>query len=144
MLVVRLTSALFFSVVSLVIAVIHVYWGFGGEWGITAAVPTIDGRRVLEPTPVASFVVAILETLAAIVICGRVGLFSTGALTPLFRFGAFCLCGVLAIRTVGDLHTCGLFKTVHGTPFAEWDTRCHTPLCLILTVLAGIVAFGPA
>ena len=76
-------------------------------------------------------------------ICGRVGLFATGSWSALFRFVAWCVCGAFLLRAVGDLKMFGLFKTVHGTPFAYWDTRLYSPLCFVLSVLAGTVASGP-
>ena len=129
--------------VLLFLAGLHVYWALGGKWGSFATVPTIAGRRAFDPRPLATCVVAFLLVLGAATIYGRVSLFATSSWSAIFRFGAWCLCGGFLLRTVGNLKTFGFFKTVHGTPFAYWDTRLYSPLCLVLTVLAGIVASGP-
>lgn len=140
---VRWICALAFAAVLLFLAALHVYWALGGKSGKFATVPTVEGRRTLDPTPLATCVVALLLVLGAATICGRAGLFAIGSRSALFRFGAWCVCGAFLLRTVGDLRTFGLFKTVGGTLFAYWDTRLYTPLCLVLTVLSGTVASGP-
>jgi hypothetical protein len=139
---IRLICALVFAAVILFLAGLHVYWALGGKWGSFATIPTIDGHHTINPTPLATLVVALLLVIGAVTICGQAGLFVTGSWSPLFRFGAWCLCGVFLLRTVGNLKTFGFFKTVHGTPFAYWDTRLYSPLCLVLATLAALVASG--
>jgi hypothetical protein len=34
----------------------------------------------------------------------------------------------------------GFFKQIHDTGFAYWDTRLFSPLCLLISVLAFLVA----
>ena len=132
-----------FAAVLASLAGLHVYWALGGKWGSFATVTIIADRRTFDPTPLATCVVAFSLVIGAATICGRVGLFATGSWSALFRFGAWCVCGAFLLRALGDLKTFGLFKTVHGTPFAYWDTRLYSPLCFALTVLAGTVASGP-
>jgi hypothetical protein len=140
---IRLICALVFAAELLFLAGLHVYWALGGRWGKFATVPTIAGRRTFDPRPPATCLVAFLLVIGAATICGRTGLFATGSWSSLFSLGAWCVCGVFLLRTVGDLKTFGLLKTVHGTTFAYWDTRLYSPLCFVLTVLAGTVASGP-
>jgi hypothetical protein len=139
----RSICALVFAAVLLFLAGLHVYWALGGKWGSFATVPTIADRRTFDPTPLATCAVAFSLVIGAATICGRVGMFTTGYWSALFRFGAWCVCGAFLLRAVGDLKMFGLLKTVHGTPFAYWDTRLYSPLCFVLSVLAGIVASGP-
>ncbi len=138
----RLICALIFAAVLLFLSCLHVYWALGGTWGNSATVPTIEGRRTINPGPLATCVVALLLFMGAITICGRVGLFATGPLSVLFHAGAWCLCAVFFLRSIGNLKTFGFLKTVHGTPFAYWDTRLYSPLCFVLACLAGLVASG--
>jgi hypothetical protein len=140
---IRLICALLFAMVLLFLAGLHVYWALGGKWGTFATIPTIEGRRTINPTPLATFVVAFLLVIGAVTICGKAGLLPTGAWSAYFSFASWCLCGVFLLRAIGNMKTFGLFKTVHGTPFAYWDTHLYSPLCLALAVLAGVVASGP-
>ncbi len=137
-----LLCALVFAAVLLFLAALHVYWAMGGNWASSVTVPTIAGRRVINPTPFATYVVAFLLVMGAIIICGQAHLFATGRLSPLFRIASWCLCGVFLLRAVGDFKTFGIFKTVHATAFAFWDTRLYSPLCFVLAVLAAVVSAG--
>jgi len=102
----------------------------------------MNGRRTLNPSPLATYVVAFLLAAGAVTMCGGVGLFQTGPLTWLFRLGTWCLFGVFLLRAFGNLKTFGLFKSVQGTQFAYWDTHLYSPLCLLLAALAAVVAGG--
>ena len=139
---IRLVSALMLISVMLFLAGLHVYWALGGKWGTFAAVPTIEGRRTINPTPLATSVVAFLLVVGAVAICARVGMFATGAWSAWFGFASWCLCGVFLLRAIGNRQTFGLFKAVHGTPFSHWDTLLYSPLSLVLGVLAAIGASG--
>jgi len=138
----RLICALVFAAVLLFLAGLHVYWALGGAWGSAATIPTMNGRRTLNPSPLATYVVAFLLAAGAVTMCGGVGLFQTGPLTWLFRLGTWCLFGVFLLRAFGNLKTFGLFKSVQGTQFAYWDTHLYSPLCLLLAMLAAVVAVG--
>ncbi len=139
---ISLVCALLFAAALLFLAALHVYWAMGGNWGSSVTVPTIAGRRVINPTPFVTYVVAFLLVMGAIVICGQAHLFATGRFSALFRAGSWCLCGVFLLRAMGDFKTFGIFKTVRATAFAFWDTRLYSPLCLVLAVLAAVVCAG--
>ena len=111
------------------------YWALGGAWGSSVTVPTMEGRRTINPTRHATYGEAFLLVMGAVIICGQVHLFATGRFSSLFRLGSWCLGGVFSLRAMGNLKTFGIFKTVYGTPFAYWDTRLYSPLCLVLAVL---------
>jgi Protein of unknown function (DUF3995) len=133
---------LVFAAVLLLLAAVHVYWALGGDWGSSATVPTMEGRRTINPSRLATYAVALLLVVGAVIICGQVQLFATGRFSALFRLGSWFLCGVFLLRTMGNLKTFGIFKTVYGTVFADWDTRLYSPLCFALAVLAGVCPRG--
>ncbi|MFZ0480545.1 MAG: DUF3995 domain-containing protein [Terriglobales bacterium] len=139
---IRLICAFVFAAVLLLLAALHVYWALGGQWGISATIPTVEGRRTINPGRGATFAVAFLLVMGAAIACGQVHLFATGRFSVLFRVGSWCLCGVFLLRAMGDFRTFGVFKTVRGTAFADWDTKLYSPLCFVLAVLAGMVSLG--
>jgi len=139
---VRLICALVFTAVLLFLAGLHVYWAVGGTWGNSATIPTVNGRRTLNPSPLATYLVAFLLAAGAVIMGGRASLFDAGPLSALFRLGSWCLAGVFLLRSIGNLKTFGFFKSVQGTTFAYWDTHLYSPLCLVLAVLAGVVSSG--
>jgi Protein of unknown function (DUF3995) len=139
---IRLVCALVFAAVLLFLAALHVYWALGGDWGSSVTVPTMEGRRTINPIRLATYAVAFLLVMGAVIICGQVHLFATGRFSALFRPGSWCLCAVFFLRALGNFKTFGIFKTVYGTAFADWDTRLYSPLCLVLAVLAAVVSSG--
>jgi hypothetical protein len=139
---IRPVCASVFAVALLFLSGLHVYWALGGKWGSSATVPTIGDRRTFNPSARATYAVAFLLFIAAVTVWGQASAFVKGPWLTWFAFGSWCISGVFLLRAVGNLKTFGVFKTVHGTPFASWDTRLYTPLCLALALLAGIVASG--
>jgi len=122
---------------------LHAYWALGGRWGSAYTVPTINGRRSFDPSPLGTWVVCGLLGLAVIIVMGKSGWIAPGPLPVLFDVGVWGLGLVFVLRAVGNLRTFGFFKIVKGTPFADWDTWFYSPLCLLLALLAAGLAWSP-
>ena len=125
------------------LSLLHGYWALGGRWGSAYTVPTINGRRSFDPSPLATWMICGLLALAMIIVVGKSGWIATGPLPVLFDVGVWGLGFVFVLRAVGNLRTFGFFKTVKGTPFADWDTWFYSPLCLLLALLAAGLATLP-
>jgi hypothetical protein len=122
---------------------LHAYWALGGRWGSAYTVPTVNGRRIFDPSPVATWVVCALLGIAVIIVVGKAGWIGTDSVPVLFDVGVWVLGLVFMLRAVGNLRTFGFFKTLTGTPFADWDTWFYSPLCLLLALLAAGLARLP-
>jgi Protein of unknown function (DUF3995) len=122
---------------------LHAYWALGGRWGSAYAIPTVRGRRSFDPSPFAAWVVCGLLGIAVIVVMGKIGWIGTTALGMVFDAGVWGLSLVFLLRAVGNLRTFGFFKSITGTPFAQWDTWLYSPLCLLLALLAAELARLP-
>lgn len=121
----------------------HVYWAAGGTAGKAAAIPSLDGRPVLKPTPVVTAAVAFgLAAMAAWlgVSIGWPGLPAFPAVDVLVQTGVWLMAAVFALRAVGDFHYAGFFKSVRDSRFARLDTMFYSPLCVCLALLTGISA----
>lgn len=112
--------------VLLVLAAIHVYWAVGGTAGSNTVIPTRDGQPLFRPSRMTTLAVAILLSCVAEVIFNG------------HRLGSWLLAALFAARAVGEFRYVGFFKRVTGTPFAIWDTRLFSPLCVVIA--AGCVA----
>lgn len=122
------------------LSLLHVYWALGGRSGTVAVIPTVEGRATLSPSAFATWVVAFLLALSAFLLVGAVA-----GLEPtwVFRLGCAGLGVVMLARAIGDFRIVGFFKRVRDTEFARNDTRFFAPLCLGLSIAAGLVAvFG--
>lgn len=132
----RLTLAIPLVVILSGLSLLHAYWALGGRWGSAFTVPTISGRRMFDPGPLATWLVAGLLAFAAILVMGDAGWIKTGQLSGVFQAGVWVLGLVFLLRAIGNFRSFGFFKTIQGTPFAHWDTWLYSPLCLLLALLA--------
>jgi len=139
----RLLFAMPLAVILGGLSLLHAYWALGGQRGSAYSAPTVNGRRMFDPTPAATWVVCGLLGIAVIVVMGKAGWIGTGPLPVLFDAGVWLLGLVFALRSIGNLRTFGFFKTITDTPFAEWDTWLYSPLCLLLALLAAGLARLP-
>lgn len=122
------------------LSLLHAYWALGGRWGSAYTVPTVSGRRMFDPTPLATWVVSGLLLIAVALVMGKAGWIRTGAPSVVFDIGIWILSLVFLLRAVGNLRSFGFFKTLKDTPFARWDTWLYSPLCVLLALLAAGVA----
>lgn len=114
------------------LSVLHVYWAFGGLWGSSVAIPQLQGRAAFAPSGVVTFAVAMALASAALValLAGHIVPWAQASWLP--RWSALGLALLFFARSIGEFRYVGFFKRVRGTPFATWDTRLFSPLCLLL------------
>jgi hypothetical protein len=125
------------------ISVLHAYWALGGRWGSAFTVPTVSGQRMFNPTPAATWLVCFAFGIAAVMVMGKVGWIGIGPLGWVFDACLWGLSLVFLLRAIGNLRSFGFFKTVKGTPFAQWDTWLYSPLCVLMAMLAAGLARLP-
>ena len=125
------------------LSLLHAYWALGGKWGGAHTVPTVSGRRLFDPTPLATWTVAGLLAIAVVLVIGKAGWITARPIDWVFDAGVWGLGFVFLLRAIGNLRTFGFFKTIQDTPFAHWDTWLYSPLCLLLALLAAGLARLP-
>ena len=124
-------------VLLLLICAIHLYWGFGGKWGLDVSVPEQNGTRAFQPGRAATLVVAVLFGGMALFFLYKIGQLPVAdAFVPgwLSQYGLWLLASVFLLRAIGDFRYVGFTKRVRSTRFAKLDTRFYSPLCLVLGV----------
>ena len=128
-LIVRAAYAL--SVALTILSVLHLYWAFGGTWGLAAALgrQEIDARTALR---IAAGAVAIALLIAAVGVLGRVGLWGKFLPWVLFSWGTWALVGALFLAALLNL-----------TARTWMERLVFAPLALTLGVLALIIARSP-
>ncbi len=112
------------------LALMHVYWAFGGRVGKSVAVPEVEGRHTFVPSTAGTLAVAGALFFAAFVVAIAGGLLTVGGYRGVFRILAYGLSATFLARAVGDFRLVGIFKRVRGTRFATLDTTVFVPLCL--------------
>jgi hypothetical protein len=124
------------------VAVLHLYWAFGGLRGSHDAVPHVDGKRLFQPGTAATVVVAGLLAVASALVLERARL-GPGIIPPAVSlWGTWSVAAVLTARAVGEFNYLGFFKRHRGTRFASLDTRIYSPLALGLGIGTAIIAWG--
>lgn len=128
-----------------VLGVIHLYWAARGIKGRSVALPEKDGRPVMQPSRGGTVAVAVGLFGGALTLLARLGLVRLPVPPSWPRWGAWTLAALFGLRAIGEFRYVGLFRRVKGTPFARWDSRLFTPLCIAIAIGSALVAAtGPA
>jgi cation transport ATPase len=129
-----MTSA-YFSVPTLcAIALVHVYWAFGGSLGKRAAIPEQDGVPLLRPSAPGTLAIAAALLAGAGAVASRAGWLWPNLYPGAIAFAVVALALIFAVRAVGDFRYVGFFKRIRGSRFARMDSLCYSPLCAALAL----------
>jgi hypothetical protein len=124
-------SAYALAVALTTLSVLHLYWAFGGTWGLAAAL----GRQEIDASTglrVAAGAVAAALLIASVGVLGRVGLWGDFLPWVLFAWGTWSL--VIALFLAVFLNLTG----------RTWMERLvFAPIALALGALALIIARSP-
>jgi hypothetical protein len=133
-LIASLLSVIFFS-----LALIHIYWAFGGKGGSAATVPTkANNKLIIKPGLFDCLVVALaLLSFGAFVLI-KAGILLFGLPAWLMNSGLWVIASLFLLRAIGEFKYIGFFKKIKNTKFGQMDTRYYSPLSLLIGVL-GIV-----
>ena len=116
------------------VALLHVYWGFGGRFWIDRVVPTTDnGVPLFVPSKLATFaVVALLLALSWAMVSDGV---TARIINTVFAV-------IFFLHFVGEFSYVGMFKKHKNSKFARMDTLLYSPLCLFLSVCCAMAVLG--
>ena len=130
-------------IIFLILAAIHVNWGFGGKFGFDGALPTdLEGKRLMNPGRMASMIVGIVLLGFAIFYLYILGMFPLYLPDWLATLLLWFIPTIFIIRAVGDLKYVGFFKKIKQTKFGKLDSMFYSPLCLIIGVFGLIIAYS--
>lgn len=118
------------------VSLIHVYWAFGGRWGIGATLPVKEdgASTVIVPSMLITLLVSFFLLIFSIILWAQSGylpFYHPGALT---KWGCILIASIFILRTIGDFHYIGIFKKIKGTKFSKYDRSMYIPLCLYLAI----------
>ena len=128
------------SLIFVLLSTLHWYWACGGKSGKTIAVPEVKGKPAFDPGPLATSGVAVLLLIAA-VICAAQGELAGLSSSRLSRVGLWVLAVLFFVRAVGDFRLVGAFKRIRDTQFARMDTYVFAPLCVLISMLCGVLLY---
>ena len=125
-----LTNATIFTL----LAGLHLFWMFGGKWGLAQALPTSEkeGKRMLIPGSIACLTVALgLLGFAFYNVSLGIGFVQSQPVRAT-KWVIWAIASIFILRAVGDFRYVGFFKKVKKTEFGRMDTKWYAPLCLYL------------
>jgi uncharacterized protein DUF3995 len=118
----------------------HFYWGFGGKVGLSVSLPQReDGEPIIQQSAVGAHAVGLALVIATLTVLLYMGVFGSPLPRPWLRGMTVLLAAVFGVRALSAYRYVGLFKTVHHTRFARYDTWLYSPLCLCVAVGLGIL-----
>jgi hypothetical protein len=128
--------AILAAVVLFALAALHLVWAAGSPWPARTAAElhalVVGGRpRSVMPPAWASIGVAIVLSLFAVGALAVRGLVPAPA-PALVRTLTWIAAGILAARGVGGFFEARLRPDALTEPFARWNRRLYSPLCLLL------------
>lgn len=130
----------------LFLSALHIYWGFGGKWGNGAVIPTkYDNSKMMMPGPIPTFTVAAgLLFFGVVVFLNSFDLHlnSIPGIGVIRKYGLGLIAAIFILRAVGEFNYLGFFKKHKNTNFGRNDTRYYSPLCLLIGILAIIIALN--
>jgi hypothetical protein len=124
------------SAVLFVLAALHVAWALRGRAPAVTVPMRTDGTPLFRPGRLVTLGVAAALALAGLIVLARVAA-NDGRLVP---SATWMLTIAFTARAVGDFRYVGLFKRQRSTPFARWDTRLFTPLCVAIAAAVAVLA----
>ena len=129
--------------VLILISIIHVYWAFGGRWGVEVALPIKKGSQepVFVPRKIGTLLVAFLLVVAAFLLFIKGVYLRNVQEFNFFSLGCTVCATIFLIRAIGDFKYVGFFKKIKHSQFARNDTRFYSPLCLLIAVVYLFVLF---
>lgn len=134
------TLSILLFIIFLILASIHLYWVFGGKWGLKNAIPTKEKSTDVnfKPSNIATLIVALVLFSFACFYFIQTNLISY-RLPKWTRFILWFLPSIFLLRAIGDFKYVGFFKKITSTLFAKWDRILFTPLCLIISLIGYII-----
>ena len=122
----------------IIMGLFHFYWAFGGEVGLDRALPTKEGRCLINPGTFLTFSVGLVLLGFSFV---AYSLHFTAVHSDYLLYAGWFLSFLFLIRAVGDFNAVGFFKKIKSTAFAAYDTKYFSPLCVYLGIAFALLSY---
>ncbi|NOU31255.1 MAG: DUF3995 domain-containing protein [Polyangiaceae bacterium] len=122
----------------LAIGALHLAWACGSTWpraDRAALAALVIGRPVL-PGPIACAAVALVFFVGTALV-GSLGHLS-GTLATMAHGATLAMAAVFALRGGWGFLEARVRREIVGTPYAVWNVRLYSPLCVGLAALAVV------
>ncbi len=130
------------------ISMLHLYWTFGGSWGVAAAIPEKFKDIYYKKSNQTFIKIATLMVVFGLLACSYIVLsnhnsFPNPMLTKALSSKLTNLLGIIfIIRGIGDFNMFGLFKKESESLFAKKDSQIFVPLCLSIGICCLYIGYN--
>ena len=115
-----------------IIALLHFYWSFGGQYGVQSVAPKPVGEDEIKIPRALAFIVGCLIMLLGVL---AIFLAIENNLDKQYESSiGYLVSVVVVVRAIGEFRYLGFFKKIYNSSFAKKDTFFFSPLCLILGI----------
>ena len=131
------------TIITLIImGLFHFYWVIGGKLGLDKALPTKDGKLLLNPGKVLTSIVGIgLIGFSYIAYILQSNNLNTMEYANYYINIGWAISIIFIMRAIGEFNAVGFFKKIQNTNFAIYDTKYFSPLSLALGVIFAVFAY---
>ncbi|MDD5160486.1 MAG: DUF3995 domain-containing protein [Sulfuricurvum sp.] len=125
------------------IGLLHFYWAMGGKFAALQAIPTENGKPLINPGKIAAVMVGLaLFGFAFVAYMLYFCDLSSSYYRDYFIISGWVLSGIFTLRGIGEFNAVGLFKKIKSSEFAYYDTRFYTPFALAMGLVFAVLAYG--
>ncbi len=129
---ISILNTLIFSFISL----LHLYWVFGGQWGIDSAMPD-DYKESFNTNTKSSIIATIIVALGLAYFAIIEYSVSNNILSlnqKWIKYSFIVIILIFLIRSIGDFRHFGFFRKIESGKFTSADRNIFSPLCLYLSI----------
>lgn len=138
-----MTTITILAIIALsLIGLLHFYWGFSGTVGLDKALPSENGKPLINPGKIMTLTVgaALIGFAGIAYLLHFYDLHSTSYRDYVLGAG-WILSGIFTLRGIGEFNAVGLFKKIKSSEFAHYDTRFYTPFSLSMGMVFAALAY---
>ncbi|MDD2830451.1 MAG: DUF3995 domain-containing protein [Sulfuricurvum sp.] len=124
------------------IGLLHFYWALGGKFAALQAIPTENGKPLINPGKIAAVMVGLALfgfAFVAYILCFYD--LSSSPFRDYFIISGWILSGIFTLRGIGEFNAVGLFKKIESSEFAYYDTRFYTPFALFMGMVFAALTY---
>lgn len=125
------------TILLIMMGLFHFYWALGGTVGLDKALPTKEGKRLINPGSGLTFFVGTVLVGFSFV---AYSLYFDAVKSDYMIYTGRMVSALFFLRSVGEFNAVGFFKKIKSTDFAAYDTKYFSPLCLYLGAVFAMLS----
>ena len=128
------------SLIFMILGGFHIYWLFGGTYGVSKVIPTKQDQSILPAIPkLATLIVALVLLSFGMLYLIKSGIITLQIPALIENYAYWFIPIIFILRAIGEFNYVGFFKRIKDTEFAKADSKLFSPLCLVIGVFGLLI-----